>query len=185
MGLQSISTGLFPARAGLVAFSRKRRVSGVFGVVVSNLLVFAWYLARENSGFYLPTVQADGAELDFCAPQSRFCVPSRMKPACGTGNRGVAVSDHGASPKEFTVVAIPAALAESPAPESSCSPALKDQTTMLVTDLFVAASFSTWFSSSWGELTSYFSHLGANQWMVIAASTVFFGFLCLKGNPIR
>ena len=67
----------------------------------------------------------------------------------------------------------------------STTPHQWNRTEMLITDLFVAASFSTWFSTAWGELTSYFSHLGTNQWIVIASSTVFFGFLCLKGNPIR
>ena len=49
----------------------------------------------------------------------------------------------------------------------------------------LAFSFSRWFWQSWTELCDYFDHMGTMQWAVISASTVVFGFLCLKGQSIR
>ena len=49
----------------------------------------------------------------------------------------------------------------------------------------LAASISRWFWQSWAELTHYFDDFSVTQWAVIAASTVAFGFLCLRGNALK
>ena len=43
----------------------------------------------------------------------------------------------------------------------------------------------TWFFDAWTELAAYFATMSVVQWCVLAGCAVIFGFLCLKGNPIR
>jgi hypothetical protein len=45
--------------------------------------------------------------------------------------------------------------------------------------------FSSWFFDAWTEVTVYFSAMSAIQWGVVATCAVIFGFMCLKGTPIR
>ena len=53
-------------------------------------------------------------------------------------------------------------------------------------DLLLAnISLSTWFFEAWAELVEHFHKMNATQWGVLSASTVIFGFLCLKGTGIN
>lgn len=51
--------------------------------------------------------------------------------------------------------------------------------------LLLAFSLTDWLWDSWYELRHYTTHLNKTQWGIMAASSVLFGFVCLKGNPIR
>ncbi|SMP58840.1 hypothetical protein SAMN06265222_106131 [Neorhodopirellula lusitana] len=51
--------------------------------------------------------------------------------------------------------------------------------------LLFAFSLTDWLWDSWYELRHYTTHLNKTQWGIMAASSVLFGFVCLKGNPIR
>lgn len=53
------------------------------------------------------------------------------------------------------------------------------------TILLAAFTLSRWFWESWAELTTYFDDFSVTQWAVISASTVAFGFLCLRGNTLK
>lgn len=55
-----------------------------------------------------------------------------------------------------------------------------------MTKLTLAAfSLTQWFSSAWTELSVYVTRMNTTQWGIVAASTVAFGFLCLRGTQIR
>ncbi len=51
--------------------------------------------------------------------------------------------------------------------------------------LLLAFSVSDWFADSWYELQYYGAHLTKTHWAVISATSVIFGFLCLKGNSFK
>jgi hypothetical protein len=50
---------------------------------------------------------------------------------------------------------------------------------------FFAFSLSRWFGDATAELWRYYMGLTANQWLLVAACCVFFGFMCLRGNMIK
>jgi len=56
---------------------------------------------------------------------------------------------------------------------------------MFIMATIIAFSISQWFSDSLGELVRYFDHLNSTEWAIISASTVVFGFMCLRGDSIR
>ena len=51
--------------------------------------------------------------------------------------------------------------------------------------LLFAVSATDYFWDSWYELKHYATHLTRTHWAVLAASSVLFGFCCLKGNPLQ
>lgn len=70
--------------------------------------------------------------------------------------------------------------------DSSAGPSLPFFRSISMTKLtFLAFSLSTWFSGAWLELCQYFNNMSTTQWGVIAAASVAFGFLCLRGNSLR
>ncbi|EMI51859.1 hypothetical protein RSSM_06705 [Rhodopirellula sallentina SM41] len=50
---------------------------------------------------------------------------------------------------------------------------------------FLAFSVVDWFWDSWYELRHYATHLNKTQWAIMAAASVLFGFVCLKGNTLK
>lgn len=49
----------------------------------------------------------------------------------------------------------------------------------------ISDRLAAWLFTAWDELTAYFETMSVIQWCIVSASAVVFGFLCLKGNPIR
>ncbi|TWU60643.1 hypothetical protein Poly51_09230 [Rubripirellula tenax] len=49
----------------------------------------------------------------------------------------------------------------------------------------LAFSLTTWFFDAWTELVRYFNTMNTWQWGIVSASSVAFGFLCLRGHKIR
>lgn len=54
-----------------------------------------------------------------------------------------------------------------------------------MTMLVLSFSIRSWLMQVSHELTNYFEHLSTTQYAILAAATVAFGFLCLKGHAIR
>lgn len=49
----------------------------------------------------------------------------------------------------------------------------------------LALSLQRWFRDAFVELTRYFEQMSTTQYGILAAATVAFGFLCLRGYQIR
>ncbi len=49
----------------------------------------------------------------------------------------------------------------------------------------VAWSLQRWFRDAYVELTRYFEQMSTTQYGILAAATVAFGFLCLRGYQLR
>ncbi|QDV61040.1 hypothetical protein [Crateriforma conspicua] len=56
---------------------------------------------------------------------------------------------------------------------------------MSLTYLLAGFSVTRWLWSAWGELCSYTLHMSTTQWGILAASTIAFGFMCLRGYDIK
>ena len=55
----------------------------------------------------------------------------------------------------------------------------------MIETVLAAFSLTSWFWAAWYELCSYIDHMTTTQWGIVAASTVAFGFMCLRGHSIK
>jgi hypothetical protein len=51
--------------------------------------------------------------------------------------------------------------------------------------LLATFSLSGWFFDAWAELVRCFNHMNTTQWGIVSASSVIFGFLCLRGSDVN
>lgn len=49
----------------------------------------------------------------------------------------------------------------------------------------LSMTLRSWFFEAVNELTNYFEQMNTTQYGILAAATVGFGFLCLRGYQIR
>ncbi len=55
----------------------------------------------------------------------------------------------------------------------------------MIESMLAAFSLSGWFWAAWYELCSYVDRMSTTQWGIVAASTVVFGFMCLRGHSLK